>query len=209
MPDGRRVGIRQDTHVPWEGEIRLDLSGEGEFSLFLRIPGWTGFHESTPACLQINGEETGIPLKPETYVEIHRIWETGDRVCLTLPMEVHRVESHPYVFENAGRAALRRGPLVYCLEGADCTGIDLREGVLPAGAQVSAQFHPELLGGLTTLNFPGTTSLPGLGWEGRLYRPVSSGPDAPSTIPVAYTAVPYYAWGNRDRGPMQIWLKTK
>ncbi len=40
-------------------------------------------------------------------------------IVLTLAMPVQAVYAHPSVRQAAGRVALQRGPLVYCLEGVD------------------------------------------------------------------------------------------
>ena len=53
------------------------------------------------------------------YAAIAREWAKGDRVRLDLDMPVERVRAHPEVRQDVGRIALMRGPLVYCLEGAD------------------------------------------------------------------------------------------
>jgi DUF1680 family protein len=209
LPQGNRVGIRQVTRYPWEGEVHLDVDGEGEFSLFLRIPAWAGFDERFAASVLVNGESTGVPLPPGAYTEIRRVWQPGDRVDLILPMQAQRIESHPYVLENAGRVALRRGPLVYCCEGVDLPAVDLRDIRLPAGTLLSAQFQPELLGGITTLSFSSPAAIPSSGWDRRLYHPALTDRETPAATPGQFTAVPYYAWGNRGRGPMQVWLKSE
>ena len=53
------------------------------------------------------------------YIRIERTWQSGDQVELTLPMPVERIEAHPSVRQDAGRVALQRGPVVYCLEEVD------------------------------------------------------------------------------------------
>jgi len=42
------------------------------------------------------------------------------------------------------------------------------------------------------------------GWEGQLYRSFDTPSAATTRVPL--TAIPYYAWANRDAGPMQVWL---
>ena len=144
-------------------------------------------------------------IRPGNYARVRRSWQPGDTVRLVLPMAVRRVACHPYVAENAGRVALFRGPLLYCLEGADQPGVDLRDIVLFAEATPRAEFRPDLLGGVVVLQMPAEVIPPAEGWQGRLYRP--SGPTAEvAGRPLTATAIPYYAWANRDPGPMQVWL---
>jgi hypothetical protein len=103
-------------------------------------------------------------------------------------MPVRRVHAHPNVAADRGRAALMRGPIVYCLEAAD-QAFPVADFVLPAGAAIAAEARPGLLGGVTVLR-----------GEGRL---------AKSGAPAAFTAIPYYAWANRAPGAMAVWLPEK
>jgi len=142
--------------------------------------------------------------KEKGYLRIQRRWNRGDEVRLELPMSARMMESHPKVRENAGRVALMRGPLLYCLEGVDHPGVDLDEILLPSDIIFTTAFHPELLNGVVTIQAQGIAQ-PGDGnWEGRLYRPVAS---LHKDQTIEMTAVPYYAWGNRDAGQMQVWIQ--
>ena len=129
-------------------------------------------------------------------------------VRLRLPMPVRRIESHPYVAENAGRVALGRGPLLYCVEAVDNPGLDPRDIVLPAAGTADAAFRSDLLGGLVVLTVEAVASPPGVGWANRLYRPTQETPNALSERWVTATAIPYHAWANREAGPMLVWLKA-
>jgi DUF1680 family protein len=129
-------------------------------------------------------------------------------VTLKLPLTVRRVAAHPHVVSNAGRVALARGPLVYCLEGADLEGADPRDVVLDSEAALRAERAPELLGGVVRLRGAGVLNPPA-GWDGALYRPADGGePTGAKGEAVALSAVPYYAWANRAPGPMEVWLRT-
>ncbi|MFO6425808.1 hypothetical protein ACLBOM_03585 [Escherichia coli] len=59
--------------------------------------------------------------------------EQGDTLNLTLPMPVRRVYGNPLVRHVAGKVAIQRGPLVYCLEQAD-NGESLHNLWLPTDA---------------------------------------------------------------------------
>ena len=60
-----------------------------------------------------------------------------------------------------------------------------------------------MLNGFTVIKGEGEM-LTDAGWDGVLYRH-----DKPSTRkPVQVTAVPYYAWDNRDTGEMRVWLRA-
>lgn len=203
LSSGRTVQLEQHTRYPWDGEVAVVIRGEGPFGLRLRIPTWC----EEGASLEINGERQAVALAPGTYAEIRRGWEPGDVVRLNLPMPVRRVESHPYVAENAGRIALMRGPILYCLEQADTGDVDPRHIVLLASAEIDADFSPELLGGVVALAAKARVETPDASWTDALYRPASSGPEArPVPGMVEVRAIPYYAWANREPGPMRVWV---
>jgi DUF1680 family protein len=130
-------------------------------------------------------------------------------VELALTMPVQRVVAHPRIAATTGRVALMRGPLVYCVEGVDHPGVDLRDVVLPSDAAFETQREDDLLGGVVALYGQGRAAAPGE-WDGSLYRladTVGSVPEGDQhSVPLF--AVPYYAWANRDPGQMQVWLRT-
>jgi DUF1680 family protein len=202
LPNGRTIGLTQHTHYPWDSHVSLELDTDGDLSLFLRIPAWC----ESQATLEINGTPYPAPLTPGSYAAIQRTWRKGDTVQLSLPMSVRCVQAHPYALENTGRVALMRGPLVYCVEGADNPGLDLCDLVLPSNAEIHTSFMPDLLGGVVALSFDGQLASPDAEWTDRLYRTAR-----PSLAPTAnhsqVTAIPYYAWANRQPGPMQVWLR--
>ena len=88
---------------------------------------------------------------------------------LELPMPVERVYAHPNVRFDIASTTLRRGPLIYCLEQADYD-VSLYHVLLPAQADLTARFDPELLGGVVVLEGRGV-ALTDAGWEETLYRP--------------------------------------
>jgi uncharacterized protein len=202
FPDGRAVGVRQDTEYPWHGDVMLTVDDAGEFGLRLRIPGWC----DGGARLTVNGAPVATSLAPGGYAEIRRAWQPGDVVYLHLPMPVRRVLSHPYALENAGRVALMRGPLLYCIEGVDHPGHDLRDLVIPAATELDIVERPDLLGGVVTLCAAGESRAPDGGWDDQLYRATGT-TSAGLARAIETTAIPYYAWANREAGQMQVWMR--
>jgi hypothetical protein len=192
------VTLDVQTGYPWDEDVRIRVRPEApaSFTLALRVPGWC----RRPA-LRINGRATKLaPLLSGGYARIRRRWEPGDAVELRLPMPVERIEAHPSVRSDAGRVALQRGPLVYCLEEAD-NGADLNDQALPRGASLTARHNPRLLGGVVTIHGKGKRRRRA-DWAGRLYSP-----DAGRLETVAVMAVPYFAWCNRRPGEMLVWLR--
>jgi DUF1680 family protein len=115
-------------------------------------------------------------------------------------MPVERTAAHPEVRINAGRVALQRGPIVYCLEEVD-NGPVLTDIALPLEPEFETSFEPELLGGVTVIKADAYRSSSDYD-DPRLYRPFTSSPQQ-----VQITAVPYYAWNNRGRGEMLVWIR--
>jgi hypothetical protein len=127
-------------------------------------------------------------------------------------MPARWLESHPYALENTGRAALRRGPILYCAEAAgnpDLAGSDLREVSLAHAEPVAAEFRPDLLAGVVELSVPARLISLDPAWEKALYRlrqPVGQASLQPGRS-ISLHMIPYYAWANRQPGPMQVWMK--
>jgi DUF1680 family protein len=100
-----------------------------------------------------------------------------------------------------------RGPILYCVEQADNPRVELQDLIL-GETNPSVRFDPDVLGGVVVLEANAEAAAPDDGWEDRLYRtayPRKSG-IRPGTTTL--TAVPYYAWANREPGAMRVWLKT-
>jgi uncharacterized protein len=193
----REVRVRQETAYPWNGTItlRLTLDEPATLGLRLRIPGWC-----QEARLKVNGETFDIAGHlEEGYVRVERVWQSGDRVELDLAMPVERMYANPNVRQDVGCVAFQRGPLVYCLEGAD-NNVPLYRILVPRTAELQSRFEPDLLGGVTVIRGQALFE-DDSGWAGKLYR---SRP--PSLQSETITAIPYYAWDNRQPGEMRVWL---
>ncbi len=193
---GRAVTLRQETRYPWDGRIRLNVSPDAPavLALRLRIPGWCRCWRATLNGREIEGRVS------KGYLRLRRRWEAGDAVELTLEMPVERVAAHPLVAADAGRVALCRGPLVYCLE--QCDHAAAVEAIrLPDAAALTARFDADCLGGVTVIEGP-ALAVAKSGWKGRLYRPAGDCRHRPARI----RAVPYCLWDNRTPGAMAVWL---
>jgi len=191
----RKVTLRQHTQYPCESlvQVELDLEEPLEFTLALRLPGWC-----REPRLTLN-EETLDPatLQRDGYAYLHRRWFPGDRIELMLPMPVERVRAHPQVRADAGRVALQRGPLVYCLEEPD-NGKNLEALSIPRSGALELSTGP--------FDLP---MVEGPAW--RLQEP--SPQEALYTVGLPreeacrFRAIPYHAWGNRGAGEMQVWIR--
>jgi len=191
---GRRVSIKETSDYPWSGEIRVAVDPEAPttFDLKLRIPGW-----AKDATASVNGEP--VALTPQRgYATIRREWRAGDVVALDLPMPPERLYAHPNVRMDVGRVALRRGPLIYCLEEADNPGGPVQRLTLPRDATLRAE-RAQAFGGVTMLKSPAKELVSGD--EGALY---STTP--PVSRDATLAAIPYFLWANREPGSMTVWI---
>lgn len=201
--DGRTVKIAQRTDYPWNGKISLEIVGSGEFSLFLRIPGW-----ASGASVTVAGDSID-DVTPGSYLEVRRDWSSGDNVELDFPMPVRTLVSHPNLFENRGRTAVMRGPLLYCLEKAGNDGIDPRDVCLASTPAFDAEHKPDLLNGVTVLRTEVDIDSLDSAWADSLYLPADTAPNRVAQGKRTVELIPYFAWANREAGPMQVWLRTE
>ncbi|WP_438350084.1 glycoside hydrolase family 127 protein [Paenibacillus sp. FA6] len=197
---GQNLEIRQETNYPWDGRIKIELTPENEhtFTLGLRIPDWCQH-----ATLRINDEECPLSdIMRDGYARVERTWKAGDIVQLDLAMDVQLIQSHPQLRVNAGKVAIQRGPLVYCVEEFD-NDAPLASITVLTDQPLSARFDSDLLGGMMIIE--GDALLDEQGdWGNELYRPLKT-----VTRPVKLRAIPYNSWGNREAGEMSVWIRRK
>lgn len=199
LAGGDKVKLVQTTDYPWEGNVQLTIEvapKKKAFSLFMRIPEWC-----EKATLTVNGESVNTSLKANTYAEINRVWKKGDKVELIMDMQPKLMESHPLVEETRNQIAVKRGPLVYCLENIDIEGGKRIDDVLiPADIKLTPR--KITIEGSPIVVLEGTARLANNdSWKNTLYRQVSK---ANQTVNIRL--IPYYAWGNRGKTEMTVWM---
>jgi len=189
------VQLDVTTGYPWDGEVKLklQLAKPAKFELRLRVPGWCD-----GATVSVKGKKIAQPAIERGYLVLAREWRNADSVELDLPMPVQRIAANPNVKANHGQLAIQRGPVVYCVE--QCDQKEPLAGLfLPADAELKPVVEKGLLGGVTVIKgFAGVAAKPD--WNNQLYQPL------PNTRRIELTAIPYYAWDNREAGPMKVWL---
>lgn len=198
--DGAAVIFHVQTEYPWKDKVRISVEAKAPvgFSLAVRIPGWCEKH-----CLKLNGTAARYRIH-RGYAYVSRVWESRDTVELTLDMPVAIVGADPRVKENVGKAAVMRGPIVYCLEQTD-NGTGLHRYFIDSRTAFDSSFEPGFLGGTVVLRCR-AKYLSGGGWEdGQLYRPGRS----PEFEERTATWIPYYAWANRGPGEMLVWVHCR
>ncbi|GHC15463.1 hypothetical protein GCM10010082_02530 [Kushneria pakistanensis] len=188
--------LHQETDMPWQGAVTLTIGADVpvQARLALRIPAWAeGFEVS------LDGERLDAEMSSNGYLELERQWQDGDRIALRLEMPVRRVYPHRALRHDAGRVALQRGPLVYCLEQAD-NGERLHDIALREGGIVDTLEGTDALSGMTLLR---AEALRENAAGEALYR----FDDAPTYTRTEAVFVPYFAWANRQEGEMRVWTR--
>lgn len=187
-----KISINQETGYPWDGRINLkiNLTQPTNFTLAIRLPGWTQNKPipsdlysylntiSSNVTLNINNKPIKIQLE-KGYVKIHRKWSDNDIVDLNLPLLIRRVISHEKVENNNGKVALERGPIVYCVEKLDNEKDSIYELILDDNVELKSEYRSDLLNGITILT-------------NKLHN---------------FIAIPYYAWTNRGKSQMIVWIR--
>jgi hypothetical protein len=108
-------------------------------------------------------------------------------------MQPRRVIAHPSVDADVDRVAIQRGPIVYAAEWPDNPNGHVRNAVLPDTSVLTAGQRPGFLGGVTVIT--ARASWLELDAKGAVTKQAGT-----------LTMIPYYAWANRGRGEMMVWL---
>lgn len=119
---GVKVNIIQETDYPFDGKITFTVASQesAEFPLYIRIPGWA------EGAKLVVGKKEQVEAAAGAFACIKRVWNTGDKVTLTLPMDI-RAERRYH-----DSIAILRGPLVFSLEvGQYATRIKSHSDVYP------------------------------------------------------------------------------
>ncbi|KAK1182759.1 glycoside hydrolase family 127 protein [Streptomyces sp. NBS 14/10] len=212
--DGEEVALDMVTGYPWDGEVRLTVrrAPDRPYRISLRVPGWADAGRVRLTVGSV-GEEAVAGDVADGWLSVERRWSPGDELRLSLPMPVRGHVSHPYLDATRGTVAVARGPLVYCVEQQDCTaGVD---DVLIGAEHIAAArtaVAPESDGvpsGAPLIRITADIAPPP---SPELYPVLATGPqqDRPdaATDTAELTLVPYFAWGNREPGPMRVWIRN-
>ena len=189
------------TDYPWDGRVEITVGGPMR-ELALRIPCWVA-----GASLAVDGRARNATPAADGYVRVDV--RDGSHVVLDLPMPVDVLDPHPRVDAIRGTVALRRGPVVYCLEQAD-----LPHGVTLEDVRIDTARAPRVAPGVASLRagatvlFEGTVrNSEGLPRTTALPRSSRAG-ERSGMLPgrIALRAIPYARWANRGAGAMRVWI---
>ncbi len=106
------MNVIQKTQYPSDGEVKISLKSNDKKFVALRLPGW---------CKSFKLDKEYTMKKGYIYIPV----SGNDEICISFDMPVCFISANRRVHDNAGRVAVMRGPVVYCLEGVD-NGKDLQ-----------------------------------------------------------------------------------
>lgn len=198
--NGEKLQVEQITNYPWDGKIVLKIiqAPKQDFAFFLRIPGWS--QGTSVAVNQI--KLTANTIVSGTYAKVQRQWKKGDSIELIIPMTVQLMQANPLVEEVKNQLAVKRGPLLYCLESNQLpTSISINEVALDVNSSFETQQlelnNRKLVALKANVLFNDTTS-----WDKKLYSPYVPKKRQINEV----ILIPYFAWGNQGKGEMSVWL---
>ena len=205
LEDGTPVQLTQVTKYPWDGKLELTISPASakEFRLHLRRPSWAG-----SVRVSVAGVPVATPTLEKGYITLRRTWKAGEKVVVQFDMTPRMVVSNELIRDNIGKAAVERGPLVYCMESMDQpTGTSVFDWRLDSTAgksSFSTTWKPDMLGGIVTLTHHATR--PAKADNSQPLYDVLSREAARGTVSGEVVLVPYYAFHNREITAMQVWI---
>ena len=172
------VAVTMKTAYPADGKVYVHFAGAKK--LALRRPAW---------CSKV------ITKQPYTEKLGYLYFDTNE-VTIEYVMEPVFYTASDAVHEDAGRVALMRGPIVYCLESQDQPASVFRCRVdITAPVKVQA----ETFGGYPLLEAEGYV----VPEQKALYAPAAA--SAPmERCKLRY--IPFYTFANRGEDDMQVWV---
>jgi len=203
LEDGTGLKLRQKTGYPWSGDVELTVmpARPAEFTVYLRIPGW-----SRTASVQVDGVAVA-GVTPGQYLPIRRRWSGGERIALGLDMAPRITSANRSVESDNRKVAIERGPLVYCMEKLDqpdSASLDDFSLALNQRTerQIEAAYDSNTLDGVVLLHAPGIHAPGDSALNQALYHAAAVAP----AKRVSLKLVPYYTFANRDSSAMQVWI---
>lgn len=205
----KSIQIKQENNYPWDGNLKfiINTAQPADFNMLIRIPGWAQnialpnnlYHFTnvltSKVVILINGKNADYQIQ-NGYAILKRTWQKNDLIQVILPMESRKVVSDTLIKDNIGKLSLQRGPLMYCAEWKDNSGTTSNI-ILPATSTLKAIYNADLLHGVVELK--SQASIVEISTNGQEIK----------TNKKPFTAIPYYAWANRGKGEMTVWIPEK
>jgi DUF1680 family protein len=197
--NGEILEVEQQTNYPWDGKITLKIikAPKENYDFFLRIPGW-----SSGAEVAVNNSKVEGKILSGNYFKLNQKWKKGDVIELNIPMPVELMEANPLVEEVKNQVAVKRGPLVYCLESDQLpANTSVNDVVLNLNSNFKTDFTELKNRKFLTIEATSVVTEDN-SWKNSLYKPIS----AKEAKLVTVKLIPYFAWGNKGKGEMTVWM---
>ncbi len=198
LKDGSPILLSQTTNYPWDGNIAVQIkqAPQKSISLFFRIPDWCKH-----ATISINGKLFAENISSGSYLPIARKWKTGDKIELVLDMPVELVVANPLIESTRNQVAVKRGPIVYCLESTDLsTKTPIFDVMIPSNISFTTTKMNINNAPIIALNAIAKIAAK-TNWKNNLYQILNN-----QTSAVQIKLIPYYAWANRGKSDMTVWM---
>lgn len=205
------VDVKMETNYPWDGKVKLNIDPvkRSKFKMHLRIPDWyfkkvasgnlysmTGDDgEAVHFSYSLNGKLFSGKYE-DGYLIVENEWKKGDVVEINMAMDVKIIEARKELKQDNGRIAIQRGPIVYCVEGAD-NNSKAWNIIIPENTKFETIDYKVLDENIKAL----TAEVPVV--------MVNEDGTSLRTEIKKIIAIPYYTWANRGKNEMQVWLPTK
>ncbi|MFV5693420.1 glycoside hydrolase family 127 protein [Flavobacterium sp. LT1R49] len=199
MLNGEKLEVEQQTNYPWDGKIVLKIikAPKEAQAFFLRIPGW-----SQGTSISINNNKISDVIVSGSYQKIVQKWKKGDVIELNIPMPVELMQANPLVEEIKNQVAVKRGPIVYCLESDQLpANTSVNDVLLNVNSKFTTDFIKIDNRNLLSINASSSVT-PDNSWNKKLYQPIPKEEGKTYSIKL----IPYFAWGNNGKGEMSVWL---
>ena len=196
--EGEKVKASITSEFPWDGHVSVTCESDTKepYTFAFRIPGWCASYEKEiPKGAEVE-EKDG-------YLYVTKVWAKGETIRLNFPMEIQFLASNPLVREDAGRVAVKRGPVVYCMEEAD-NGKNLHLTKLCVNGEKTAEAADELGEHFVRVTAEGRRMKLGNAEKQPLYHLYQKEEEEKTKLKL----IPYYMWNNRGEGEMQVWIRA-
>lgn len=196
LVDGKEVNVHVESNLPWDGKVKIRVTAEDvPFTLAVRIPEWGRNYT-------IKGAENCTQKVKDGYLYLTGNWKETEEILLDFPMKVQILKADFRVRENAGKVAVTRGPLVYCMEEVD-NGENLHLLTLDCNSDCETEDFKIQETMVTSVRMKGYRQVPDE--IDSLYYPVNK----VIKNPVQLRFVPYYIWANRGENEMTVWVRQE
>ncbi len=191
---GNEAVFNIKSEFPWNGNVSVEYIAETsvDMKVAFRIPQWCKNYKVT-------GTEDRNTYVENGYLYVDGTWNKGDAIKLELQMEARFMKADSRVRENAGKVAVVKGPVVYCVEEADNSKdlhlykVNPAAGLTESSVVIEGQSFPALIA--KGLKKKAEES-------GELYNEYTE--DEFEEVNITY--IPYYAWANRGENEMAVWM---